>query len=342
MATPRLPVLVLTSLTGAQYERVRAADARVRLRDGAALLIREIPDALRPGQQQPPLREAGATLDGLLAEAEIILGARRIPLDLAKRAPKLRWLQMPIAGLDGTGVEGLWWEARVAITSAAGFNARPVAEYAIMAALMMLKDARRILRSQEARRWDRFDLGQLRGKTLAVIGYGTVGREVARLAEPFGVRLLAVKRVVSPGEGLPEWVHPADRLEWVLAQADVVALCVPATAETRGMLDARRLGLLKSGALLINVSRWDVVDEGALVDALRGGRLAGAALDVFNQEPLLPDSPLWTLPNTIVSGHVAGLFQGFDDAVLDIFVENLGRYLDGRPLLNLLDPSAGY
>ncbi|MBF8298953.1 MAG: oxidoreductase [Dehalococcoidia bacterium] len=338
---PPVKVLVCTSLSDAQLRRIRDASSRIEVSDGAALLLEELPEALRPGQSQPPLRD-GRSFQDLLASAEVMLAARRVPHDLAERAPRLRWIQMPLVGLNGVGLEGMWKRAEVAITSAAGVNALPVAEYAIMAMMMLVKDARRILASQESRLWDRYDLGQLRGKTLAIIGFGMVGKEVARLAEPFGVRLLGLKRQVDEKEGLPTWVYPADRLHDVLGQADIVVLCLPATRATRGMIGREQLALLRRSAIVINVSRGDVIDEAAFAEALAQGRLGGAALDVFNDEPLPRNSPFWTLPGTIISGHVAGLFQGLDDAIVDLFLTNLERYLSGRALINAVDRQTGY
>lgn len=342
MPVPQVNVLVCTSLTDAQLERVRSADTRLRVSDGAGLLVRDLPDALRPGQKPAPIRESSRTLNDLFGAAEVVLAARRMPVDLITKAPRLKWVQMPLAGLDATGVDRVPADSGVRITTAAGINALPVAEYALMAMMMLVKDVRRLYQSDDAHRWDRFDLGLLRGKTLAVIGFGTVGREVARLAEPFGMKRLAVKRTVDPAERLPAWVLPAEKLEDVLAEADIVTLCLPATPATKGMIGARQVSLMRAGAVLVNVSRGDVVDDAALVAALRQGRLAGAVLDVFTQEPLPPESPYWGLPNVLVTGHVAGLFQEYDEAVVDLFVANLGRYLAGRPLINEVDRRTGY
>ena len=341
---PEVPVnvLVCTSLNDAQLERVRAANPRLRVYDGAALLLKGLPEALRPGQKPAPIRETKPTLEQLFAEADVILAARRMPPDLAARAPRLKWVQMPLAGLDGTGVDQLPAQSGIRISTATGINALPVAEYAMMAIMMLVKDAKRLIHSNEARSWDRYDLGQLRGKALAIVGFGTVGREVARLAEPFGMKLLAVKRKVDPAEHLPPWVLPAAKLDEVLGQADIVTLCVPATPATRGMIGERQLALMRHGAMLVNVARGDVIDDVALVQALEDGRLAGAALDVFAQEPLTPESPYWTLPNVLVTGHVAGLFEGYDGAVVDLFIANLGRYLAGEPLVNEVDREMGY
>ena len=185
-------------------------------------------------------------------------------------------------------------------------------------------------------------LGQLRGKTLGIVGYGAIGREVARLAGPFGMRLLATKRRVAADEGLPDWVLPKGRLEYLLRESDFVVLSVPATAATSGIIGTRELAAMRPSAFLINISRGDVVDEGALIGALERGALAGAALDVFQTEPLPTESRLWGMPNVLVSGHIAGLFDTYDEAVVEMFAANLRRYLDGAPLLNEVDRGSGY
>ncbi len=335
-------VLVCTSLTDTLFDKLARFDPRVRVTDAAALLLPELPTALRPGQSWPPLRAPGQSLDQLLAGAEVILSARRLPKDVARRSPRLRWVQSPLAGVDWLKDTDLWGREDILLTSASGINARPVAEYTFMAIMALSKDVRRIFRSQEQRTWDRFEPAQLHGKTIGIVGYGAIGREVARIAQAFGMRVIAVKRRVTSGEGLPDWVWPVDRLPRLLAEADYVVLSVPGATQTRGMIGPREIATMKSSAVLVNVSRGDVVDEEALTDALRRELLAGAALDVFRTEPLPKDSPLWTMPNVLVSGHLAGLFANYDSSLLDLFTENLRLYLEGRPLRNVVDRAAGY
>ncbi len=339
---PPVNVLVLTSLPDDLLQRIAAVGPTVRVADGAALLLKELPSALRPGQAKPPPRAHRQTLDALLAEAEVVLAARRVPQDLRARAPRLRWVQWPMAGIDALRETDVWADPRVVVTSAAGINARAVAEYVMMSALALAKHLPRLLASKHQRTWDRFALGQLRGKTMGIVGLGSVGGEVAGLAQAFGMKLLAAKRTIDPDGDAPEWVLPRDRLDQLLSESDVVVLCVPATAETTGMIGRRELALMRPRAVLINVSRGDVVDEAALIDALRQGRLAGAALDVFRHEPLPTDSPLWEMPNVLISAHIAGLFDEYDARVVDLFTSNLFQYLAGHRLLNQVDRKAGY
>jgi phosphoglycerate dehydrogenase-like enzyme len=288
MPNQPLHVLVLTSLPDALLQRIAGISPGLRVADGAALLLQELPAALRPGQEPAPLR-TDRSLNGLLAEAEVILAPRRVPRDLAARAPRLRWLQWPMAGADALLDTDVWSKPSVAITSASGINARPVAEWVLMAALALMKDLPRMLEAKALRRWDRYPLGQLQGKTMGIVGYGAVGREVATLARAFGMEVLATKRTIHPIA--PGWLLPQAKLPRLLAESHIVALCVPATPQTESLISPRELARMRPGAILINASRGGVVDEPALIEALRSGRLAGAALDVFQREPLPLDTP---------------------------------------------------
>jgi len=181
----------------------------------------------------------------------------------------------------------------------------------------------------------------LRDRTLLVLGVGSIGREVARLAGAFGMHTIGIKR--TPGEvAHVDEVHPPERLRELLPHADAVVVTLPSTAATRGLVDRETIALLPPHAVLVNVGRGAVVDEEALVEALRVGRLAGAALDVFAEEPLPPESPLWDLPNVFVSPHSASNVAAENGRIVDLFQENIRRYLEAQPLLNLLDKEQLY
>ena len=338
--TAPVQVLICTSLTGPQYQRVEDAGPGLRVVDGAALLLDELPEALRPGQPAAPAPSGAATLDEMFASAEIILGARRMPADLGKRAPDLRWMQVPLAGTESYRHLDLWDDPHVAITSAAGVNAGSVAEYVLAAILALGKSLPRMREAQAARRWDRFELGHLDGKTVGIVGYGAIGRRVAGICQAFGMRVLATRRRPVPGE--PSWVLEAAALHRLLAGSDFVVLALPATKETVGLIGPAELALMPPSAFLINTARGDVVDEAALLEALRTGGIAGAALDVFQAEPLAQNSPFWDMPNVLISPHVAGLFAAYDERLVDLFADNLRRYLAGQPLVNQVDRSRGY
>ncbi|MGW8267254.1 MAG: NAD(P)-dependent oxidoreductase, partial [Longimicrobiales bacterium] len=188
--------------------------------------------------------------------------------------------------------------------------------------------------------WERYAGTDLEGKTLVVVGMGGVGREVCRVAKAFRMRVIGVDR---PGYSFDRDTLSVDELRSstelpsVLGQAEHLVLIAPHTPETEGMIGARELALLPEGAVFINIARGALVDEGALVEALRSGHLAGAGLDVFAQEPLPPDSPLWEMPNVLVSPHSASTSDGENRRLTDLFCENLRRFLAGEPLLNVLD-----
>jgi phosphoglycerate dehydrogenase-like enzyme len=209
----------------------------------------------------------------------------------------------------------------------------------------------------DERRWPLFVPTEVRGATLGIIGYGSIGRELARIARmAFGMAVLACKRDPTrraddgyclPGTGDPEgripdeWLPPAG-LPDLLARSDVVVMCAPLTRETRGLIGARELRAMKPTAYFINVGRGDTVDEAALAAALAGGRLAGAAVDVFSQEPPPAGHPLYALDNVMLSPHVSGFLPSYDEKCVELFAENLRRYLAGAALLNLVDRARGY
>jgi phosphoglycerate dehydrogenase-like enzyme len=196
---------------------------------------------------------------------------------------------------------------------------------------------------------------ELRGKTSGIVGYGSIGRQVARLASAFGMHVLAMQRGTDhrdrgfhfPGIGdlegtIPERYYTPDQLHEMLGESDVVVIAVPLTPKTREMFDAAAFRAMKPTAFLVNIARGDIIDEKALIQALEEKQIAGAALDVFDQEPLPSTSPLWHLPNVFISPHVTGLTSQYDERALTIFYENLRRYLAGEPLLNVVDKTLGY
>jgi phosphoglycerate dehydrogenase-like enzyme len=240
--------------------------------------------------------------------------------------------QVRAAGLSAEELD------RVVVTTAGGVHAVPLAEFCLMGLLALTKNLPRVLADQRARHWNHYVVAELRGRTLLVVGLGAIGTEVARLATMVGMRVLAVTR--EPRDSpVCERVEPPDRLGEVLPEAEAVVVTVPLTRATEGLIGREVFDVLKPGAILVNVGRGGVVDEGALVEALRNSRLGGAALDVFATEPLPPDSPLWDLPNVIVSPHTAALSAKENERIVALFRENLRRYVDGAELLNRVDPA---
>ena len=239
----------------------------------------------------------------------------------------------------------------IAITNASGVHGPNIAEHVMAMMLMFTRGMPRLLRAQLARRWER-DLksrsdgpGELTGKTLLIVGLGRIGEAIAQRARPFGVRIVALKRDPSnrhdDGVAVDELLG-LDALDDVLPRADHVCVTVPLTRETHHLMDARRIARLRAGAYLYNISRGAVIDEPALVDALRAGKLAGAGLDVFEEEPLPATSPLWEMENVILTPHVAGMTPLYYQRTAALFAENLDRFLSGQPLENRFDPARGY
>jgi phosphoglycerate dehydrogenase-like enzyme len=234
----------------------------------------------------------------------------------------------------------------VVMTNSRGMSAASVAEHAFALVLAAVRRMPEVIRAQDARRWIQSNLSglpTLEGQTLGIVGLGAIGCRVARIGAAVGMRVIGIRRRVdepSP-DGVSEVMTPGD-LPRLLEQADIVVLTAPQTAETRGMIGAAELARMKPTAWLINVARGKLVDEPALQAALDARQIAGAALDVFEHEPLDAASPLWAMPNVIVTPHVAGFRGDYWEAATDLFSENLERYLQRRPLLNIVDKCAGY
>jgi glyoxylate/hydroxypyruvate reductase A len=338
-------VVITSPLEHELVAAIRATDERLDVVFEPELLA-EAPYA--SAHPLPTLDEDGARerWEALLDETEILFdfGPLELAPTLASR-PRLRWIQATSAGVGGLAARVGLTSSHVAVTTASGVHARPLAEFALLAMLMFGKDALRLGREQREHRWERYAGEELAGKTVCVVGLGQIGREVARLARAFDARTVGTVREL--GSRRPEDLHverlePTEGLDDLLTEADVLVLAAPHTPLTHRLIDARRLALLKPGAILVNIARGDVVDQSALIEALRSGHLRGAALDVFEQEPLPRDSPLWDLPNVFVSPHSASTVAKENERIVDLFCENIRRYLDGRPLLNLLDKELLY
>ena len=316
------------------------------------------------------LRRVSPSLSVTQADAERadyskvdVLYAGGPPRDLA-RAPALKWVQLHMAGVNALHDHPLYTQSALPLTTTSGVHAGTIAEYALT---VMLALAHRVPRMTEwqarggwppdERRWELFVPTELRGATLGIIGYGSIGRELARMATAaLGMRVVALKRDPSrradpdycpPGTGDPEgslpelWLGP-DGLPELLEIADVVVMAAPLTPATRGMIGAAALARMKPTAYFINVGRGASVDEIALARALSERRIAGAAIDVFAEEPPPAGHPLYACDNVIVSPHVSGFLPSYDDRCADLFAENLHRWLAGAPLLNLVDRARGY
>jgi glyoxylate/hydroxypyruvate reductase A len=267
--------------------------------------------------------------------------------DLVEAGPRVQWIQGTAAGageqLAGAGLAPADLE-RITVTTAAGVHARPLAEFALFGLLAFAKDIDVLQEAKTRQAWlPRWPMRPLSGTRLLILGLGGIGREVARLAEPFGLDVIATHRsnLGDPPPGVTALV-PLSAVDDLLPTVDAVISCLPGTPETAGFLDARRIGLMAEHAVLINVGRGSVVDTPALVAALSARRLRGAVLDVFDTEPLPAESPLWAMPNLILSPHTAALAVDEDDRIVALFARNLRRFIRGRSLINVVDVARGY
>jgi phosphoglycerate dehydrogenase-like enzyme len=256
--------------------------------------------------------------------------------------PRLRWVQGTAAG-TGEQLKAARLTRdeleRVAVTSASGVHVGPLAEFSLLGLLALTKGLSQLRVAQRAHYWDHYPVAELRGGTLLVLGLGAIGTEVARLAKAFGMRTLAINRSGTSDSPHVDEAHPPQSLHALLPRIDALVVTLPLTDETAGVLDARAFELLQPHAIFVNVGRGGVVDEPALVRALREQRLAGAVLDVFATEPLPEDSPLWDLPNVMISPHTAALSIHENERIVELFTANLSRYLTGEELVGRVDPT---
>jgi phosphoglycerate dehydrogenase-like enzyme len=264
---------------------------------------------------------------------------RATMLALAEGGPErraLRWLHSSSAGIDKEFYQRVS-ALDLTLTHSPGVHAIPMAEWVLAHMLHFARHVDDFREQQTVREWRLFASDELRDHTVGIVGYGGIGRAVARLARAFGMRTVATRhRPVEGDADLDRWLAPA-QLDDLLVETDYLVLCAPLTAETRGLLDARRLGLLKPTAVLLNIGRGALIDETALVKVLRERRIRGAALDVFSEEPLAADSPFWDLPNCIITPHTSGESGATGRRTTKLFIEQLGRYIAGVPLLNVVE-----
>jgi phosphoglycerate dehydrogenase-like enzyme len=333
--------IALTPILSARYrsddiERIRAAAPGARI----VTLSRE-------GLTDEPVEDLEVLLRGWLSSEAFDR--------LLARAPRLRYVHSA-----STGVERMLppaaRERGIVFTNARGVFSRPIAEYVLMMILAVSRRLPGLLELQRERTWQPLEGVELRDVTVGIVGLGSIGRAVGALATAFGCRVVAVRRRSAAGstgsgpddesrsfgEVMLDRVGGPEALPELLAESDFVVLAAPLTPETENMIDGRALEAMKPGAWLINVARGRLVDERALVAALRDGRIGGAVLDTFREEPLAPSSPFYDLPNVIVTPHTSWSSGRVLDRSVELFCDNLRRYAAGEPLLNVVDPSAGY
>lgn len=287
-----------------------------------------------------------------LPETEVLCSFS-VPENWSDLAPHLRWLQYPGAGVDGLRVSGLLnKQSPVIVTTATGIHAVTISEYVFGSMLMFNWNWPQMVHMQENHVWARssswFNLGgrELAGQTLGIVGLGNIGRRIAQVGHAFGMRVIGTKRsFADTGEVRDPDVdqcYPLARLHDLLGAADYVVLAVPLTGETEKLIGEAELRAMKPTTYLVNIARGRVIDEQALIKALRERWIGGAGLDVTETEPLPANSPLYDMPNVILTPHVAGISVHYEQRLAELFAENLRRYRAGEPLLNCFDPARGY
>ena len=287
----------------------------------------------------------GRDLARVAPSADVILNAFP-PSDLLRIAfpltKQLRWIHTLSAG-----AEQLLWpeltESPVLLTNGKGVYRRPLAEWAIGAALFFAKDFRRLVRQQESGVWEQFEVEELHGRTLGIVGYGEIGRAVAQKARAFGMEVIGLRRrpEIFTNENVATMFGPS-QLHDMLKVSDYVLISAPGTSETRRMISDSEFAVMKSSAVIINIGRGSVIDEAALVRSLREKRIRGAALDVFEREPLEGGHPLYGFSNVLLSPHCSDHVEGMRDLAMELFTRNFERFIKGEPLENVVDKRAGY
>lgn len=303
------------------YERIH------NLAPGAQIVVTDQPEEMEP----------------LLEAVEIAAG--HFPHSLIPRAPRLRWFQQ-----WGAGTDWLMHYPEIArldfiLTNASGVHAVPISEHILAYLLAFARRLPEAMRAQQRHAWQPSgspEAFELAGKTMLLVGVGAIGQRTALLAGALGMRVIGVR--YDPSKSVPgvEYMIGPDGLETALPKADFVVLTMPLTTETRGLFNARLFERMKPAAYFINIGRGGTVNEADLVQALRSGQIAGAGLDVFEVEPLPPESPLWDMENVIITGHYSGSTPHYDRRALEIFIDNLERYQKGQPLRNVVDKQKGY
>lgn len=278
------------------------------------------------------------------AEAEIILnwsGSLALLREVFLESPRVRWIHSRSAGLEQVLFPELVKSA-VTLTNGSGVFSASLGEFAMAAILYFAKDLRRMIRNQQAGVWEPFDVTMIEGKTLGIVGYGSIGREVAVRARALGMNVISVRRRASQKSDPLVRMYGADQLREMLSESDYIVVTLPLTEETRGKIGEAEFAVMKKGAVVINLGRGPTIDEQALIRALSEGRIRGAALDVFDEEPLPQGHPFYSLENVLLSPHCADHTSDWLDNAMRFFLAQLQRFRRGEALLNLVDKKAGY
>jgi phosphoglycerate dehydrogenase-like enzyme len=340
LPTTPLDVLITLPLADPLVNRLREISPRLRI-------------TLHPARKPEDIPQ------DLWAHCDVLYTDRILPA--AGQAPKLRWIQFHYAGIDAFADAPLLKNPDLIATTLSGAASPQMGEYVVMMLLALGHRMPDLIASQAKSEWprdrfERFMPRELRGSTVGIVGYGSVGRQVARLLQPFEVTILAVKRdamhpedtgytedgLGDPGGDFFQRLYPIQALGSMLRECDFVVVTIPHTPETQNLIDQEELAALKPGAYLVDISRGGVINQTAIIQALQDRRLAGAALDVFNEEPLPASSPLWKLPNVLLTPHISGNSPAYNERAVEMFAENMHRFLAGLPLYNRFDLQKGY
>lgn len=342
MSDAPIEVLASARLTAEQLAMLRAAHPRLLIHGEPGGIALAPPTPALAAEPAYPTWRPEIDVDALLQRCEVLI-ASRIPPDLLTRAPRLRWLQFTSAGVDHVWQPALS-SSDLLITTIRGTHPGPMAEYVLSVILLFAKQWPRLLRQQQQARWEKFLLEEVAGRTMCVVGLGAIGQAVARLCAAVGMSVVGVRR--HPDRARPDSVvarvYGPDGLSQALGQAHFVVACLPLTPETQGWIDETAFRAMRSDAVFINVGRGRTVDQTALTRALREGWIAGAGLDVFAEEPLPENDPLWRLPNVVISPHIGADTPRYMERAAAIIADNLRRYAEGLPLRNLVDRTLRY
>ena len=343
---PEKPIILVSSpLEEEHVARIRAAGGdRVEVLHEADLLPTPRYVADHRGAPRTVTPEMRGRWSELLARADILFDFDLLdPANLPRNAPRLRWVQATSSGigefLRSTGLD----KSDIIFTTAAGVHSRPLAEFAMLGMLYFFRDVPKLNQMKHAKHWERYTVRGLQGARMMVIGLGAVGQAIAADAASFGMDVWGLRH--RTGGPLPQGVSRLilkSELRDALSKVDVLVLACPLTDETRLLIDRPEIAALKPGAVVVNVARGAVINEEALADALQSGRISGAALDAFTVEPPPKESRLWGLPNVMISPHSASTVAAENGHIVGIFLDNLDRYLGGRPLRNQFEAARGY
>ncbi|MCX6012472.1 MAG: D-2-hydroxyacid dehydrogenase [Chloroflexi bacterium] len=328
----QINVFVTTTIAEENLQRIRDVGSEVKLTSVAALFRGE-----RHGEA-----EAIKKLAVILPGAEVIFGLR-YPENIIKRAPNLKWIQVMLAGVDGY-LDPELKASEVTLTRTAGIQAIAMSEVIICRMLMFAKRSPSYFQLKQEKKWERLESSILRNRTLGIVGYGNVGKELARLAKAFRMKVIATRKSARKDSRARyvDVMMPQDQLPRLLSESDYVALALPLTPQTNHLIGESQLKLMKKTSYLINISRGQIINEAALVKAIKEKWINGAALDVYEVEPLPETSELWNLPNIIFSPHVAASMEEYPELATELFCENLIRYINGKKLLKKKKKKQGY